>query len=305
MKRGFTLAEVLLAVGIVGLLAVLIVPVIVTKYQNRTFKLLYDREVNGIESAVNNLAVAENKVSFFHTIMYRDSDPQSYGDNSGMFLKKYLRVTKYCGDSNGNCFASKYYKYDNKDKVQYTPEYKGACASLKNGVSVCIIPQIGANKIKGIIDINGPKGPNVYGTDLKDFVIESKTRQVILAERESVIALDNTPIEGASEEPKKPDPPVVDDPCKKDNNSPECCKKRSITDSGDVCCTFEDIKNSNPVCAEDDFDVVFLFCNHNKCGFAVSNSNNSCKYTTAVPTKTNRICFVNSYHTLYMVIIIG
>ena len=90
MKRGFTLAEVLLAVGVVGLLAVLVVPAIVTKYQNRTFKLLYDREVNGIESAVNNLAVAENKVSFFHTIMYRDETPSSYSDNSGMFLKKYL-----------------------------------------------------------------------------------------------------------------------------------------------------------------------------------------------------------------------
>lgn len=265
MKKGFTLAEVLLAVGIVGFLAVLIIPAVVTKYQRRTFEMLYDREVNAIESAINNIAVGENKVSFFESSMYRDETPSSYEDNAGKFVKKFLRVSKYCGDSNGDCFASKYYEYKNKDKVVYTPKYKGACAVLKNGVSICLQPQVGAADIRGILDINASNGPNIYGKDLREFSIKPKTRAGIQRESDTVLALDKIPITpacdscscnptlpGCTPSPTSPSTPpspsTPENPCLKDKNSLECCQKRVITDYTDACCTFSKIKNTNKVC---------------------------------------------------------
>ena len=85
------------------------------------------------------------------------------------FIKKYLRVAKYCGDTNSDCFADKYYEYKDNKKEEYTPTYKGGCARLKNGMSICITPQIGARSIEGLLDINGKKGPNVFGRDLRSF----------------------------------------------------------------------------------------------------------------------------------------
>ena len=173
-SKAFTLTEVLIAILIVGVIAALVLPMIVTKYQDKLFGSAFTRETRTIENAVNALAVEENKTSFFETMMYKDSDPTAYDDSVGKFMKKYMRVSKYCGDSNGNCFASSYSEYKDKDKVTYTPTYKGGCAILKNGMSICMEPQIGeTSPVKGIIDLNGPKGPNIYGRDLREFSLLS------------------------------------------------------------------------------------------------------------------------------------
>ena len=44
-----------------------------------------------------------------------------------------------------------------QERKEYKPDYKGACAILKNGVSLCITPQVGADSIHGVIDLNGKK----------------------------------------------------------------------------------------------------------------------------------------------------
>lgn len=245
--QAFTLTEVLLAIVIVGVIAALVLPSVVTSFQQEIMNHQYSREVNAIHNALDNLTVAENKSSFFSTMMYLDSEPSTYKDSSGKFIKKYLRIAHDCGDSNGSCFADTYYEFKNNDKVVYKPDYKGACAQLKNGSSLCLIPQIAANKIEGIIDLNGPKGPNVYGKDLRPFSFEPKTRTSLSHETEEILFMDEDPIK--DEEPPEVTPPTPpQDPCTLDKNSLDCCKTRAITSSTDVCCTYEDIKNSNPVC---------------------------------------------------------
>lgn len=77
-------------------------------------------------------------------------------------MKKYLRVAKYCGDN--------------------------------NGVSICMLPQIGAVGINGLIDLNGKKGPNIFGRDLRFFSLPVKTRIGFSKETEDVIFLDEDPI---------------------------------------------------------------------------------------------------------------
>lgn len=250
-NKGFTLTEVLLAVLIIGIVAALVLPVVVSKSQERVFDLKYNREIQIIKASLDSLAVSENKSDFFSTMMYRDTDTDTYSDSVEKYMKKYLRLSKYCGDNDGgDCFAKEYYEYSNNDKIIYKPAYKGGCAILKNGSSLCITPQIGAANIKGIIDLNGLKGPNIKGRDLREFIIEAKTRQGRSTETSEIIALDEDPIR--PDEPvvevDPPEEPVVEDPCKIDRNSLDCCKKRSITSASDVCCTYSDIKDSVTAC---------------------------------------------------------
>lgn len=171
-RKGFTLTEILLAIAIVGLIAALVLPAAITNFQNKSLDIGFEREIKTIEGAIRNLVVSENKKDFYSTIMYIDADSNNYDETSGKFIKKYLKVSRYCGNNNGDCFADKYYDYNELKKVEYIPAYKGACASLKNGASICITPQIGADKyISGIIDLNGKKGPNILNRDLRPFSI--------------------------------------------------------------------------------------------------------------------------------------
>lgn len=171
--KGFTLTEVLLAIAIVGIIAALVMPMVIKNFQEKTLKAGYEREKQTIEASVASLLVNENVDTYTKTMLYTSEEaPASYADTSGKYIKKYLKVSKYCGDNNGDCFADKYYEYTDGDKKDYTPTYKGACASLKNGSSVCIEPRTSATIVMNVLmDVNGKKGPNVKGRDLREFSI--------------------------------------------------------------------------------------------------------------------------------------
>ena len=247
----FTLTEVLIAVAIVGIIAGLVLPKLIENYQTKTMDSAFRREVQTIEDSINGLAVSENKADFFNTMMYKDTTPENYDDSSGAYMEKYLRTSKMC-DNPKDCFAPTYYQYEaGKSRKEYKPDYKGACAILKNGMSICMIPQIGAANITGIIDLNGKKGPNVLDRDLRTFSIAAKTRVGLNQDTEGVRKLDWDNIKGEEDEPEPetpPAPPTPEDPCDVDKNSLECCKTRSITSSSDACCTYTSIYESNSAC---------------------------------------------------------
>ncbi len=243
----FTLTEVLLAVVIVGIIAAIVLPAVKTAVDNKVSDFAYEREVNAIQTAVDSISVTENKKSFFDTMLYLDSAESSYANSSGAFIKKYLRIAKYCGDNNGECFADKYYEYNKAVKKEYIPKYAGSCASLKNGVSICMLPQIGAVGINGIIDLNGKKGPNIFGRDLRLFSLPMKTRIGFSKETEDVIFLDEDPIKPEETIPQD-DEQKPSDPCLVDASSIECCNTKTINSPDDVCCTYDTIFHNNPKC---------------------------------------------------------
>ncbi|MGN0030573.1 MAG: type II secretion system protein [Candidatus Gastranaerophilaceae bacterium] len=261
--KGFTLTEVLLAVVIVGIIAALVLPTLITNYQDKSFSQKYTRETQTIKNTIDGLAAAENKGSFFETMMYVDAEPQSYADSSEKFLKKYMRVSKLCGDNNGDCFAKTYYEYKGGDKIVYKPAYKGSCAILKNGSSICITPQINNIGVSLILDINGPKGPNVIDKDLREIRFDYMTRtelskatgeindtNFLVDIKEKEDPCDKAPfgleccltkdpstyknensaccnhLELGGNSNCKADPPPPPDPCEIDKKSLACCNKQ-------------------------------------------------------------------------------
>jgi hypothetical protein len=155
--------------------------------------------------------------------MYSETDTDLYDETSGKFIRKYLKISKYCGTEAKDCFATVYYDYKDNSKEVYTPDYKGACAILKNGMSLCLTPQIGTSDIVGLIDLNGKKGPNVIGRDLRRFTIQSKYQDVI-SKSTAVIYRDNySKIE-------------VNNVCKENPYGDECCSSKTSLSEGDLCC---------------------------------------------------------------------
>ena len=251
MKRAFTLTEVLVAVVIVGIIAALVIPAVVTKYQRKVLDAKADRQMLAIQEAMNGLAVAENKTKFSDTSMYVETDSYSVDDTAGKFLKKYFKISKYCGAPSGgksDCFANEYYEYSDKDKKVITPDLKGACAILKNGISLCVTPQIGSTPAYVVMDVNGPAKPNILGDD-KDFrklsplnvqsnITPDRVRQ---SGENPVISIDAPPIIGAEE-----------NPCASSTDtSTACCKWRlnhKELKLGHVCCANPVVGPLEPKC---------------------------------------------------------
>ncbi len=236
--KGFTLTEILIALAVVGIIAVLILPVITSRAQNRGFSLSYDAEVREIMNSLEGLTLNENVKSFDKTIMNVDSaraaanagDERSAANEihnvegtAGQFLKKYTKVAKYCGATSVGCFAQTYFKYNDRNREgfileniisgqeQYTVTVDGvetsldfshmACAILKNGMSMCISPQVRnpvtgdlRRPVRGFIDLNGPKEPNVLGRDLRSFSMDLATRTITAPEASNVIIPDTPPV---------------------------------------------------------------------------------------------------------------
>ena len=237
----FTLTEVLLAVLIVGIIAALVLPAVVTKYQDKAFESAFNREVHSLQDSIDSLAAVENQQSFYETTLAKT--PETY-------MKKYLRVSKYCGTSGKDCFGKFYSEYSDHEKKTYTPGYDGNCAILKNGTSVCL--NVNGGSIDMLIDVNGPKGPNVFGRDLRTYTHSVKGITGYDMSSNGIISLNQTPIEDNDSDPCEgktcgcgdlpdceptptPTPTPTPEPkCTASNTSLACCKERGITKEGTI-----------------------------------------------------------------------
>ena len=256
--QAFTLTEILLAVAVVGVIAALVIPPTVTKFNTEVLSRGFDRQNAAIKSAVDSLVVKENVKNFSQTTMYSNGT-ESVDNTSGKFMKRYLRVSKYYGDANANkdlikkeCFANKYYEYADKSKKEFTIDSKlvGACAKLKNGASICLAPQVGATtSVQGVMDINGPKGPNVYGKDLR----EIKLGALAFVTRESEVGSSSSVEVETVANPNVGDT-GYEDLCSGDY-SVDCCnyhyEQGSITSPSHACCSNAAVASTYPACSNE------------------------------------------------------
>ena len=297
-KCGFSLTEVLIALAVVAVIAVLIIPVVTTRAQNRSFSVGYESEVKQMLTSLENLPVNENKEGIKQTMMYSESDTGEYGKTSGAYINKYMKVSKYCGDAPGDCFGSEYYEYKNNDRTSFSLGHiQGACALLKNGVSICLKPQLTKeNKkdiIEGWIDLNGPKGPNIYGRDLRTFSINLRQGAAFTKEDPGsvIISAEPKPCEGEKCN-------AIKDPCELFPEGKECCTKEGKILSGpdDVCCPWYMSPSDNPyyiICNPDPniCDPSKENCDLNKClKHTVTGPEDECCSILMATGHTNPVC---------------
>ena len=175
IKMGFTLAEVLITLVIIGIIAAMTIPTLM----NNTNKQEY---VSRLKKAYSTLSQVTNR------IIAEQGNPR--GDIGGWattslavyeMYKKYLSKVKDCNTSTG-CMASEYKRMNNQ-----TVSYDDASSRrfvLADGTSVlfhsghfsnsCEYESFGSSNVCQIIavDINGKKGPNALGTDAFAFAIK-------------------------------------------------------------------------------------------------------------------------------------
>ena len=168
-NNAFTLAEVLVTVAIIGIVAALTLPQLIQKNEKKA-------AITGIKKAYTELyqviirSQAENGEPAYWDFDNRNDFPDKY-------LIPYMKVIKDCGRSGPPLFC--YYEDNNeKNKLHvldgtvenFNTGYRGLI--LANGMGILIRLGWGAGAApfaKIYVDINGPKGSTTIGKDVFAF----------------------------------------------------------------------------------------------------------------------------------------
>lgn len=196
-KNGFTLAEVLITLAIIGVVASMTLPSVVNKYQEKvTVSKL--KKIYSILSQSYLYAVEEYGTPDGWGITERDtgdSESEEYTAQNAINIRnklfKNVKKITVCDNAKNMkaCGAAKEYFYKNGNVdtgITSTAAQATALTSI-DGSTIMIIANSGGEngEYRGekqlahtysiiYIDINGPKPPNTWGTDLFGFYLTKK-----------------------------------------------------------------------------------------------------------------------------------
>lgn len=166
MRFGFTLAEVLIVLGIVGVIAALTIPALIHDFRISTninrLKVTYSL----LSQAIKTSEVDNGSVSGWAIV------PNTPKEISEKYLLPYLKVLKTCDDGT-ECFAQTY-TYPNGNTAPSFKDYYSFI--LMNGTIVGIKKPGAFNRrssVSIIVDVNGTNPPNKSGYDLFYFYIST------------------------------------------------------------------------------------------------------------------------------------
>ena len=182
-KKAFTLAEVLITLTIIGVIAAITIPTLMKKYEEQQILTGVKTAYSILQNAVK-MSIAENGPMSEWGLYDAWENYNGHKNLSEKFIVPYLKVASVCKsnwtNSNERCFASA-----NRSKTMWfgsggTPvgsnSYLGPSLSymvkLSNGMDIAMGTQgYTLNKqyvivFRFVVDINGTKGGSIMGRDV-------------------------------------------------------------------------------------------------------------------------------------------
>lgn len=161
-SNGFTLAEVLITLGIIGVVAALTLPNLITQYQKSA-------TVQGLKVAYSLLSQAVQKSVSENGEINEWDYSLSSADFDETYLIPYLKIVKKC--EGAECISTDdfhgYYQLNGSKYTQIDKSY-----ILSNGMILMKdAAGISLGFIVYMIDINGNKRPNKMGRDIFSFYL--------------------------------------------------------------------------------------------------------------------------------------
>ncbi len=164
MKKmfAFTLAEVLVTLGIIGVVSAMTVPSLMQNHQRKTYVTQLHQVYNLFQQAFLQYINDKNALNLHEAGLISSAEVSN-------FMKSYFKIVESCTDFT-ECFYDGSYKNMSGTALangNYWPGAVAPCFVLANGASVCVENSKYHTTYGHItIDINGKKGPNIAGRDL-------------------------------------------------------------------------------------------------------------------------------------------
>ena len=166
-KNGFTLAEVLITLVIIGVVAALTIPTAIAKYQKTQTPIRLKKAYSTFAQAVTRAVAEYGSIESWE--LGADRTAQAADDFFDKYLKPYLRVDKDCMHSTSGVCDFHYCFLDGTNCASLDSRYKRFYISDGTMIAMLIINQSDTKQVSTIIDINGTKGPNLQGKDVFQF----------------------------------------------------------------------------------------------------------------------------------------
>lgn len=158
-KKGFTLAEVLVTLGIIGVVSAMTVPTLMQNYQRKSYVTQLHKFYNELSQALLQYQTDKNALNLKEAGL-------TSSEALGSFFKNYFKVIQDCGTTQTPCFAPKAeYKNIAGRSIGTTCD---SYLSLASGTSLGYIFTATSSLVlfAVYVDINGQKGPNIAGRDI-------------------------------------------------------------------------------------------------------------------------------------------
>ena len=177
-QKAFTLAEVLITLGIIGVVASLTIPTLIKNYQKTQTVTQLKKVYSELSQAIKMAEVDNGNVSnwTFGTIAFSANEALNF---TNTYLTPYLSISKNCGKEIDTC--TKLPRYDLKglaNNIYKVPNQAGNSKFILNsGALVWVDTYFTQTNI--FVDINGDKKPNTFGKDTFVFAITPITKKLI------------------------------------------------------------------------------------------------------------------------------
>lgn len=166
-KRAFTLTELLIALGIIGTIAALCIPSLMTTINNKSLAIQLQNNVAAVQQAIANQKIIKNTKDMSETAFANETDFYALFQSSKGETCSASSTTKCWGDS---------YRVIGGGAPSYELVPEGNAIRLKNGATIAY--KTGNDDAYGnkqlceiFIDVNGADEPNIVGRDLFAFFI--------------------------------------------------------------------------------------------------------------------------------------
>ncbi len=168
--RGFTLAEVLVTLGIIGVVSAMTVPSLMQNHQRKTYVTQLHKVYTEVQQASLQYMADKNAINL------REAGLTNSGKMKD-FLTGYFKVVNDCGSQiKQPCFAESYRNLNGTSTPSNNANWgESSSVTLASGASILIdAPDTYSKTVDGVtsyyghmlIDINGLQGPNIGGRDM-------------------------------------------------------------------------------------------------------------------------------------------
>jgi len=183
-SKAFTLAEVLITLAIIGIIAAITIPSIVANHQKRALETQFAKAYRTLSQVVN-LAVAEH--GGIETWDWHENKTYTKEEMDAL-VKKYflphLNVVRFCPADNSVEGCAINQRYDSligkgTDANYATVGYPRVL--LADGSFICFVfpGSARAHQLAFDVDVNGHKKPNTVGRDTFSFVFFKETGEFL------------------------------------------------------------------------------------------------------------------------------
>lgn len=186
MKKlnAFTLAEVLITLGIIGVVAAMTLPTLIQNHQKQVYATQLKKSINVFENMLNKMKADEGVTELDQLELFSKGvchgwdcdgfDGSNYADFSAIqeTIAKYLKTAKICkvGECTATYKAETFKTKDNKTlSCQNSENMSEWLGFYSTDGAIYYVTSYSFNDLYIIIDVNGEKGPNMYGRDVFSF----------------------------------------------------------------------------------------------------------------------------------------